>query len=389
MSAMQTTVNTTKSRPSGSLPPMGPPSRWSADQQIVGYRSREKIEPTRMIGCGPHPYLLPLTIHQISPRWLSKGRDMDLDQYMESARVSGTIVVRDGEVLLERYGLGRTARDRWESQSVTKSVTGLLLGAAIHDGYIESMDARITDYIAALKGSAYEDVTIRHLGTMTSGVKFDEDYGSPHGDGSRMWVAPFADGVNPTVAYMRGQPRIHQPGSKFFYSTGDTDLLAIVVSNAVGKSLSEYLSEKIWQPYGMERNAYWVVDPAGNERGGGGITMTLRDYARIGQFTLDGGKIGSTVQVLPSEWLAEATRAQVAFRPGSYSDDRLGYGYLWWIYKNAYAARGHAGQAIFVYPKGKVVIAINSVWLEPGTAEDTQAQAAFVAALYESATADS
>lgn len=194
-------------------------------------------------------------------------------------------------------------------------------------------------------------------------VKWDED-SDPNGVGSQQWKEPFINGVDPTVSFMRRLPRVNKPGSKFVYSSADTDLAAILVSNAVGKSLSEYLSVKLWQPYGMENEAYWVVDPAGKERGGCCLSTTLRDFARIGQFVLDGGKVGG-VQVLPPDWLAEATSDRVTFPPESSGYGPKGYGYFWWIHKDAYVADGHAGQRIFVYPKDKVVIAINSVWLEP------------------------
>lgn len=371
-------------RSAAPLPPRVPAMRWTPDQQIVGYRERAKIEPVRVVGRGAQKRLLPIAVHQISPRWACKSQTMNVDRYMEEVRVSGVIVLKDGQVLLERYGLGRTAEDRWDAQSVTKSVTAILVGAAIQDSYIKSMDAPITDYIPELKGSAYEGVTIRQLATMTSGVKFDDDYVDPKGDGSNLWSAPFINGVDPTVAYVRRLPRADQPGTKFVYKTADTDLAGILVSNAVGKSLSEYLSEKLWQPYGMEKSAYWIVNPAGNERGGGSMSMTLRDFARIGQFMLGGGKAGG-VQVLPTDWLADATSAQVRFAP-TYRG-ATGYGYFWWIYEDAYAALGYAGQAIFVYPKDRVVIAINSAWPEPRAPEYTQAQAAFVEALHAAAVA--
>ncbi|MDX8457105.1 serine hydrolase [Mesorhizobium sp. VK9D] len=344
------------------LPPRGVSFHWTPDQQIVGYRERAKIEPVRVVGCGAHVCIPPLTVHQISPRWTWNGQAMDVDRYMEATRVSGLIALKDGEVLIERYGLGRTERDRWDVQSVSKSVTAILVGAAIQDGYIKSMDSMVTEYIPELKGSAYEGVTIRHLVTMTSGIKWDNDYRNPNGNGTQQRSEPFVNSVNPTVAYMRRLPRDNQPGTKYVYSDGDTDLAGILVSNAAGKSMSEYLSQKLWQPYGMEKDAYWIVDPAGYERGGTGISMTLRDLARTGQFVLEGGKAGG-VQVLPPDWLVEATSAQVTFSTASLGGEK-GYGYCWWIYEDAYAALGHAGQAIFVYPKDKVVIAINSAWLE-------------------------
>jgi CubicO group peptidase (beta-lactamase class C family) len=309
---------------------------------------------------------------------------MDVGLYMEAQRTSGVIVLKAGNVILERYGLGRKENDRWLSHSAAKSVTSILVGAAIQDGYIKSLDAPLTDYIYELKGSAYDGVTIRQLLTMTTGVKWNEDYTDPNSDVSlSLWSMP-EPGINPVVAYMRRLQRADQPGAKFMYKSGDTDLAGILVSTAVGRSLSEYLSDKLWRPYGMEEDAFWAVDRAGHEFGGGGISATLRDYARIGQFMVDGGKAGAA-QVLAPDWLADATRAHVTFP--STDLGAKGYGYFWWVYNDSYAALGHSGQAIVVYPNDKVVIAINSAWPEPNLPEYGQAQAAFVEALHAAALA--
>lgn len=380
-------MKTTAAAPqnASSLPPGGPAvMRWNPEQQLVGYRQREKIDPVRAVGRGAHVHHLPLAIHQISPRWTWDSQDMDLDRYMDAERVSGVIVLKDGQIVLQRYGLGRTEKDRWVSMSVAKSVTSILVGAAIQDGYIENLDAPVTDYIRELKGSVYEGVTIRHLLTMTTGVKWDEDTANPNSDVSLSnWSMP-EPGANPLVAYMRRLQRADPPGAKFAYKSCDADLAAILVTTAVGKSLCEYLSDKIWRSYGMEEDAFWVVDRAGHEIGGGGISATLRDYARIGQFMLDGGKAGA-VQVLPPEWLKDANRAHVVFPPADLG--ATGYGYFWWIFKDAYAAVGFAGQAIFVYPSDKIVIAINSAWPGSRFSERREARYAFVETLRAAAVA--
>ena len=303
---------------------------------------------------------------------------MDVDRYMASMRTSGVVVLKDGKVVLERYGLGRTAKDRWTSFSVAKSVTSILIGAAIRDGAIKSVDAPVVDYIPELKGGAYEGVTVAQLLTMTSGVRWNEDYSDPNSDVARAGVSILEPGVDPIVSYMRRLPRADPPGAKFVYKTGETDLAGVLLTNAVGKSMSAYLSERLWRPYGMERDAAWVEDPAGHERGGCCLSMTLRDYARIGQFMLDGGRAGGT-RVLPEGWVEAATRRQVTFPPSGEPDK--GYGYFWWIHDGAYVAEGIFGQEIFVFPKDRVVVAINSAWLKADDPADWRAQAAFAEAL--------
>ncbi len=363
------------------LPPLPPGGAailsWTPEQQLVGYRNMEKIDATRVIRRGAHVHPLPKAAAQIDPKWTWRGHAWDVASYMAAMRTTGVIVLKDGKIVLERYGLGRSPEDRWTSFSVAKSVTSTLVGAAIRDGYIKSLDAPVTDYIGELKGSAYDGVTIRQLLTMTSGVTWNEDYADPHSDVAQAGGVILDPGVNPIVSYMRRLPRADPPGSKWLYKTGETDLAGVLVSNAVGKPLADYLSEKIWAPYGMEEDAVWVEDVAGHERGGCCISMTLRDYARFGQFMLGGGKAGG-VAVLPPGWVADATSEHVRLPP---EEGARGYGYFWWLSPGAYAAEGIFGQEIIVFPGDRVVIAINSAWLHADDDADWAAQAAFAEAL--------
>lgn len=358
------------------LPPGGAAIlSWTPAQQVVGYRNMEKIAPTRLVRRGVHVHPLPRAAVQIDPKWMWQRRPWDVASYMAAMRTSGVIVLKDGKVVLERYGLGRRPSDRWTSFSVAKSITSTLLGAAIADGYIKSLDAPVTDYIPELRGSAYEGVTIRQLLTMTSGVKWNEDYSDPHSDVAQAG-AVLEPGVNPIVSYMRRLPRADPPGTKWVYKTGETDLAGVLVSNAVGKPLADYLSQKIWAPYGMDADAAWVEDAGGHERGGCCISMSLRDYARFGQFMLDGGKAGGR-DVLPPGWIADATAEHVKLP----EEGVRGYGYFWWLNDDSYAAEGIFGQEIFVFPEDGVVVAINSAWAHADDDADWAAQTAFAEAL--------
>jgi CubicO group peptidase (beta-lactamase class C family) len=336
------------------LPPGGAAIlMWTPEQQAWGYRNMEKISPVAVVRRGAFPRRLPLAERQIDPSFSHAGTAYTVDSYMAASRTSGVIAIKDGEVVLERYALGRGPQDRWTSFSVAKSVTSTLIGAAIADGYIKSLDEPVTTYIPQLKGGAYEGVTVRQLITMTSGVKWNEDYTDLNSDVAKVGFAKADEpGVNPVVSYMRKLPREAEPGAKWVYKTGETDLAGILLSNAVGKPMAQYLSEKIWAPYGMEQDAIWVQDVAGHERGGCCMSMTLRDYGRIGQFMLDGGKAGGR-SVLPPGWIADATKAHVA---------KPGYGYFWWIVPGGYEAEGIFGQAIAVFPDEHLVVAINAAW---------------------------
>ena len=246
---------------------------------------------------------------------------------------------------------------RWTSFSVAKSFTSTLVGAAIQDGYINSIDDMVSDYIPDLKGSAYDNVTIRQLLTMTSGVAWNEDYADPQSDVARFNDHTADPGVDVTVSYMRQLPAEAEPGAKWVYKTGETNLIGVLASSAANKPLAEYLSEKIWIPFGMQQDASWMLGSTDHEIGGCCVQAATRDYARFGLFMLGGGVAGGE-QVLPEGWINEATTKQVDIgRPGA------GYGFQWWTLDDgAYIAQGIFGQGIFIDPNRQLVIASNGNW---------------------------
>ena len=325
---------------------------WSQSQRDAAFRALDRIPPmakSRVVAAGGTPSPLP------------PGRPLklplDIDAYMGGQRSAALIVLQDGKLRVERYGLGFDGSGRWTSFSVAKSVTSTLVGAAIRDGHIQSMDNTVTDYIPQMKGSAYDQVTIRQLLTMTSGVKWNEDYADPNSDVARFNNHKPEEGVDALVSYMRRLPREVPAGTRWLYSTGETNLVGILVSQATKKPLASYLSEKIWVPAGMEQQATWLLNKTGNEISGCCLQAATRDFARFGQFILGGGVVNGQ-SIVPQGWLAEATSS----RTGIGQPER-GYGYLWWTYADgAYAARGIFGQGIFIDPKRKIVIASNANW---------------------------
>lgn len=350
---------------------------WSPAQQVVGYRTIEKIFPTRVVKAGTNVYPLPMASASFDVDYDFQKTRWTTDTFMAANHLSGLLVIKNGKILIERYGLGRTAKDRWTSFSVGKSVTSTLIGAAIRDGFIKSLDAEVTDYIPALKDSAYEGVTIRNLLTMSSGVKWNEDYSDPNSD-----VAKFASGTpgpngeSPIVAYMARLPREAKPGTKFVYKTGESDLIGVLLSNATHMHPADYLSQKIWSKFGMEQDAVWMIDRSGLELGGCCISMTLRDYGRFGLFMLGGG-VAAGEQVLSPQYIDEATKKQVPSDFGS-----LGYGFQWWIHAGgAYEAIGIFGQSIYVDPAEQLIVVTNSAWPEADADKYYIVHAAYIAAV--------
>ena len=354
------------------LPPGGAAIlTWTPEQQAWGYRNMEKLAPFRVIKRGTSVHPLPKAPTVVDVEFTAGGKTYNTESYMQAFRASGVLVIKNGKIVLERYGLGRSAKDRWTSFSVAKSVTSTLIGAALKDGKIKSLDDKVTHYIPELQGSAYDDVTVRQLITMTSGVKWNESYTDPNSDVAKVGLSILEPGVNPVVSYMRRLPREAAPGSKFVYKTGETDLAGILLSNAVGKPLAEYLSDKVWRPYGMEQDGIWVEDVAGHERGGCCISMTLRDYGRMGQFMLEHGVINGR-EVVPAGWTEDATSRHVADPP---------YGYFWWLVPGGYEAEGIFGQTLSVFPEDHLVVAINSAWPAAWSTEIDAVRMKYVAAL--------
>lgn len=319
---------------------------WSQAQRDANFPHMEKLFPGHIVKAGakvrPLPEGKPLPVPAA-----------EIDAYIAANNVAGLIVVQDGKVRLERYARGYTREGRWTSFSVAKSFTSTLVGAAIRDGYIKSVDEPVTKYIPDLAGSGYDGVTIAQLLTMTSGVRWNEDYTDVKSDVARMFLEAVPAGQDPTVYYMKNLPRETAPGSKWVYKTGETNLIGVLVQRATGKPLATYLSDKVWKPWGMEADAFWMVGPSGHEVSGCCLSVSLRDYARMGMFALSGGK-----GVVPTGWFADATRPHADIgAPGS------GYGYQWWTYpQGRFGAVGIFGQLIRIDPKTRTVVVMSSAW---------------------------
>lgn len=346
---------------------------WSQAQKEAGFPRMEAQFPVNTAARGERVHALPtgapLKVAQVG------GQPFDLSAFMASEKTAGILVLQDGQVRLESYGLGYGPNGRWTSFSVAKSVTSTLVGAAVKDGDIKSLDDAVTRYIPGLRGSAYDQVSVRQLLTMTSGVKWNEDYTDPNSDVALLFSTPADPGLDSTVSYMRKLPREAAPGAKWVYKTGETNLIGVLVTSATGKSLSAYLSEKIWKPYGMEQDAIWMIDERGQEAGGCCLSMTLRDYGRVGEFLRMGG-IGSAGAVLPRDWIAEATRQQAA------TGDRFGYGYQWWTEPGGvFNGLGIFGQRLHVDPARKLVVVVSSAWPEATNPARSARQDALIAAI--------
>lgn len=341
---------------------------WEPDQRHAAFRAMDRLPllaKAAVVTPSPTPMPLPVGEPLVIP---------GLDQYLQTQGTAGLVIIQDGKVRLERYGQEFDSRGRWTSFSVAKSFTSTLVGAALQDGSIRSLEDKVSEYIPDLRGSAYDDVTIRQLLTMSSGVRWNEDYEDPQADVAKFNHAKPDSGVDATVSYMRKLPRAHPPGEVWHYNTGETNLIGVLVSSATGKPLAQYLQEKIWHPAGMEAQATWLQGKTGHEIAGCCLQAATRDFARFGLFVLANGRANG-VQVVPADWFDQATRKQKEIgEPGR------GYGFQWWTYDDgAVAAQGIFGQGIFIDPSRRLVIASNSNWSRATLGPEPKAREAFYA----------
>jgi CubicO group peptidase (beta-lactamase class C family) len=327
---------------------------------ITTFRNIDRLFPTRTVAHGSTPFPLPPSSAPLaSVSFTSRGAHYTLDGYMAANRVSGLLVLKNGLVALERYQFGNGPQTRWMSMSIAKSITSTLIGVAIKDGAIGSIDDPVTKYVPRLAHSAYDGVTVRHLLMMASGVRWNETYTDPKSDRRRLLEVQIAQQPGAAVELMSTRARAAPPGTVNNYSTGETQIAGEVLRGAVGKPLAQYLSEKIWRPFGMEADATWWLDsPDGHEIGGSGLSATLRDFGRFGLFFMNGGMINGA-SILPASWVHDASTPKTLANGAP-----LNYGYMWWpiaarpgtVNEGAFSAVGIFGQTIYINPREKVVI---------------------------------
>lgn len=347
----------------GDLPPIRAiyDATASPEQQAFAFRNTDRFFPTRTVRRGADVHPLPPAEKRLDPeslRFPDGGGSVDLPAYLSAHRVSGLLVLKAGRIAFEEYRLGMSRTARWGSMSVVKSMTSTLIGAAIHEGRIASIDDPLPRYLPELAGTAYDRVTVRQLLQMASGVKWNEAYADPASDRRRMLDLQICGAPGAILAYMGGLPRAGEPGTVWNYSTGETHVAGALLRAAVGRPLAEYLSEKIWAKFGMESDAtWWLESSEGLEVGGSGLSATLRDYGRFGLFFIGGGRAGDDY-VLPEGWLRDAGSPQ---RIGG---GAVPYGYMWWpanagqdaIHAGALVAAGIFGQFLYLNPRENLVV---------------------------------
>jgi CubicO group peptidase (beta-lactamase class C family) len=326
---------------------------------LVGLVSRrDEVTPSRKVARAPEARRLRRADAEPDFRYRWQGATAGLDDYLATHRTTGLLILKGDTILAERYQYERNASHRMTSMSMAKTVVAMLVGVAIEEGAIRSIDDPAQRYVPELKGSAYGETALRHLLSMSSGVRFSETYNGTDDVAllARLSVAQGSAGGAATVAPFGTRER--PAGERFKYASSETQVLGLVLRGATGKPLADYLTEKIWQPMGAEADASWLIDKGGYEAAFTGLNATVRDYGRLGLLLANDGAIEGR-QLIPAAWVRAATTPPAPqFAPGRVQG-LFGYGYQTWILggtRRQFALRGIRGQFLFVDPASKVVM---------------------------------
>lgn len=334
---------------------------FDEDQIVHNFMHMEGLFDTRTIEKSPQPTRL-AEDKDYTPIASFSYEDsiINVPSFLESTRTMGFLVMRSDTLIYEEYFNGMEEATTHISWSVAKSVVATLLGIAYHDGLITSLEDPVTKYLPQLANSGYNQVKIKDVLNMSSGVGFNEDYRDFNSDINRFGRA-FALGSS-YESFALSLKNERTPGTYNHYVSIDTQVLGMLIEKVTGKRLSVYLKEKLWDPMGMEHDAQWIIDETGMELALGGLNMSLRDYAKMGLLYLQKGRWKGQ-QLVPAEWIELATTPDAPHlmpgRNNEQSSNRYGYGFQWWIPEKPmgdFFAAGIYNQYIYVYPEKDLIV---------------------------------
>jgi len=335
--------------------------------EVTTFSHADMLQPVRVVHRGSSSQPLPQRSTPFPPiHFEVGGHRFDLYDYLATNRVAGMLVLKDGQIAFEDYELGVGPNTHWISFSMAKSIASTLVGIALTEGSIASLDDPVVRYVPQLKGSAYDGVSVRQILTMSSGVRWNETYTDPRSDRRKVLELQLAGKSGDVLRYMGSLPRAATPGSVWNYSTGETFVLGAVLVGATHRSLTDYLSEKIWKPAGMESDATWWVDgPEGLAWAGSGLEATLRDFGRFALIAAANGRLGGR-PLVPKGWFSEAGASH------EIGGKMIDYGYMWWIppqsvpvHVGAFEAVGIFGQYMYINPREHLAIVVLSARPKP------------------------
>ena len=335
-------------------------SMFGGGDQIESFRSVRSIFPGRTVRRSARPFAfadgVPMTLPETFP---NAGAVEITATFLDATDTTGLLILEDDKLVFEQYWRGNSVATPWTAWSVSKSFTSALVGIAIHDGAIAGIEDAVIRYVPELAGSAYDGPRIKDVLQMSSGASWSEDYSDPDSDVNR-FGRTFALGGS-LDAFVGTLRREYAPGTFNRYNSMDAQVLGMVLRRVTGTSGADYLQEKLWSPLGMESDGFWVTDDDGVEFAAGGLSATLRDFAKLGRLYLNGGRWNG-VQLVPADWVRSSVTPDAPHLvPGlrASSDSTWGYGFQWWVpdRSGAFAAAGIYNQFVYVNPARHLVIA--------------------------------
>ena len=357
--------------------------RWEMLESEVNsltFRTMDVLFDTRTVPRGGRVWVLPRTDQTLDFTYQWEGETLSVEDFLERTYTNAMLVIKDGRIVSEIYRNNSNADTRFIGWSMTKSITSVLIGCALADGNIESLDTAISDYLPELKGGGYDGVSIRHVMQMRSGVDYPEryDFENP-GTAARNHIAALVRNTARFADIARALPRIREPGELFQYKTIDTAVLGWLIERATGRSVAAYTASCLWEPLGAESDGYYIMDGPpgiGREFSGAGFNATLRDFARFGQMMLDGG-VADGRRIVSEQWVRQSTQPS-----GQQEGLPAGYGLQWWMMgeEGAYAAIGLQGQYVYVDPATRTVVVKLSYFPPGDNRADGETRAFFAAA---------
>jgi CubicO group peptidase (beta-lactamase class C family) len=357
--------------------PLGTKATSNQVQHLVAtYSHYDEIFPARVVRHAAQPWSFRRAATELKVTYAFQSNVYSLADYLGRNPTTALLVAKDDTILFEHYQYARTDRDRFLSQSMAKTIVAMLIGIAVSEGAITSIDDVVATYVPELAGTEYGKTALRDLLHMASGVAFTETYDGKDDIARLGYDLLGPSGKRAAASVAQFNTRADPPGTKWHYASVETEILGLVLRAAVGRPLTDYLSEKIWQPLGTEADASWIIDGTGLEVAFCCFNAVLRDYARLARLLAHDG-VWDGRQLIPRQWILDATtvRATDAYLAPGVATRFYGYGYQVWILPGSerrFVLLGIRGQMIFVDPKSKLVLAHTAVRqkpVDPGNAE--------------------
>ena len=349
---------------------------FSGAPQHQNFGRFKDMAPTSAMAASKKPFAFPIGKTIDLPKHYSfEGRTKSVEDFFTETDTTALLVLKDGQMVMERYALTGGPDVHWISWSVSKSFVSALVGIAVHEGHIRSIEDPISDYIPVPKGSAYHGVSIKNVLQMSSGARWNEDYSDPSCDVFRLAAA--MGGAMSLEEFVAGMATESPPGTVCRYNSGETQALGMLLAYATKRTLSDYMQEKLFEPLGMNAAGYWLVDKTGKEMAFAGLNLIARDFIKIGELYRNDG-VWNGQQVVPSAWVkASITADGPHLVPGKpwLSDHTLpfGYGYQWWLpagQEGEFTALGIYNQVVYGDRSKGVVIYKQSANRAYGTSKD-------------------